>query len=190
MTGQTNRQGCQFKNKRTARSQRLNQMNTLTKWNPFRKGAEIETLQPATRFTGIDEMEDLLRSMQRALSMWPSKGAEPVAFAQWSPSVDIGEDDNEFVLKAELPDVPKQDIEVTVQDGALSIKGERKFEKIEEGMTFHRMERAFGRFERTFTIPPEADKGRISSEYKSGILTVHLPKNLGSKRSAHRIEIR
>jgi len=168
----------------------LNQMNTLTKWNPFRKGAEIETLRPATRFTGIDEMEDLLRSMQRAFSMWPSKGAEPVTFAQWSPSVDIGEDEKEFVLKAELPDVSKQDIEVNIENGTLSIRGERKFEKIEEGMTFHRTERAFGRFERTFTIPPEADKGRISSEYRSGILTVHLPKNPESKRSAHRIEVR
>ena len=168
----------------------MNHMNTLTKWNPFRKGAEIETLRPTTRFTGIDEMEDLLRSMQRTFSMWPAKGAEPITFAQWSPSVDIGEDDKEFVLKAELPEVPKQDIEVKVEDGTLSIKGERKFEKIEEGMTFHRMERAFGRFERTFTIPPEADKSKISSEYKSGVLTVHLPKNPESKKSAHRVEIR
>jgi HSP20 family protein len=104
--------------------------------------------------------------------------------------VDIGEDEKEFVLKAELPDVSKQDIEVNIENGTLSIRGERKFEKIEEGMTFHRTERAFGRFERTFTIPPEADKGRISSEYRSGILTVHLPKNPESKRYAHRIEVR
>lgn len=97
-------------------------MNTLTKWNPFRKGSEIETLRPSARFSGIDEMEDLLRSMQRTFSMWPSKGTEPVTFAQWSPSVDIGEDDKEFVLKAELPDVPKQDIEVKVEDGTLSIQ--------------------------------------------------------------------
>jgi HSP20 family protein len=165
-------------------------MNTLTKWNPFRKGTEIETLRPAARFTGIEEMEDLLRSMQRTFSMWPSKEAEPVTSAQWSPSVDISEDDKEFVLKAELPDVPKQDIEVKVENGTLSIKGERKFEKIEEGMTFHRMERAFGRFERTFTIPPDADKGGIFSEYKGGILTVHLPKSPESKKSAHRVEIR
>ena len=179
-----------MKKQNAAGKQRIDHMSKLTKWNPFRKSAEIETLRPSTKFAGVDEMEDLLRSMQRAFSMWPSRGAEAVTFAEWSPSVDIGEDEKEFVLKAELPDISKQDIEVSVEDGTLSIRGERKVEKIEEGMTFHRMERAFGRFERTFTIPAEADKGKISSEYKGGVLTVHLPKNPASKRSAHRIEIR
>ncbi len=165
-------------------------MSTLTKWNPFRKSGEIEPLRPSAKFDGLQEMEDLLRSMQRAFSMRPSRGAEEVTFAEWSPSVDIGEDENEFILKAELPDISKRDIEVSVENGTLSIRGERKVEKIEEGMTFHRMERAFGRFERTFTIPEDADKDKISSEYTGGILTIHLPKNPKAKRLAHKIEIR
>ena len=165
-------------------------MSTLTKWNPFRKSAEIEPLRPSARFDGLHEMEDLLRSMQRAFSMWPSRGAGEVTFAEWSPSVDIGEDEKEFVLQAELPDVSKEDIEVSVENGTLSIRGERKVERIEEGMTFHRMERAFGRFERTFTIPEDADKEKISSEYSDGILTVHLPKNPKANRLAHKIDIR
>ncbi len=105
-------------------------MSTLTKWNPFRKSAQIERVRSSARFDGLHEMEDLLRSMQRAFSMWPSQGAEEVTFAEWSPSVDIGEDETEFVLKAELPDVSKQDIEVSVENGTLSIRGERKVEKI------------------------------------------------------------
>jgi len=165
-------------------------MSTLTKWNPFRKSAQIERVRSSARFDGLHEMEDLLRSMQRAFSMWPSQGAEEVTFAEWSPSVDIGEDETEFVLKAELPDVSKQDIEVSVENGTLSIRGERKVENIQQGMTFHRMERAFGRFERTFTIPEEADKDKISSEYSGGVLTVHLPKNPKAKRLAHKIDIR
>lgn len=109
--------------------------------------------------------------------------------AEWSPSVDISENDKEYVVKAELPEVKKEDIKVNVEDGTLCISGERKVEKEEKGTKFHRVERAYGRFERSFSLPDEADADKITSEYKDGILTVHLPKNPKVKAAAHQIAV-
>lgn len=112
-----------------------------------------------------------------------------MTLTDWAPSVDIGENDTEFVVKAELPEVKKEDIKVNIEDGILSISGERRVEKEETGMKFHRVERAYGSFERTFGLPDQADPEKITSEYKDGILTVHLPKNPAAKSSAHQIPV-
>jgi HSP20 family protein len=109
--------------------------------------------------------------------------------AEWSPSVDIAENDREYLLKAELPDVRKQDIQLSVENGSLLLSGERRVEREEKGLTFHRTERAYGRFERAFSLPENADKEKITSEYKEGILTVHVPKNPRARRAAQEIEI-
>jgi len=166
-------------------------MNLLTKWNPIHKADELNVWRPATRWDPLHEMEDMMRGMQRVFSSWPwpAKSEESMTLAQWSPSVDIGENDKEFVVKAELPDVNKEDIKVNVEGGTLSISGERRVEKEEKDMKFHRMERAYGHFERTFSLPDEADTDQITSEYKQGILTVHLPKNPGVKPAAHQIPV-
>jgi HSP20 family protein len=134
-------------------------------------------------------MEDMMRSMQRTFAQWPARTEEFLALAEWSPSVDIAENDKEFIVKAELPDVKKEDIKVNVEDGTLSISGERKVEKEEKDLKFHRIERAYGRFERSFTLPNAVDADKITSEYKDGILTVHVPKNPKAKSSAHEITV-
>lgn len=164
-------------------------MNTLTKWNPFKKADELDVWRPSTRWDPFREMEDMMRNMQRAFTQWPARTEEAMTLAEWTPSVDIAENDNEFIVKAELPDVKKENIKVSVEDGTLSITGERKEEKEEKGTKFHRVERAYGRFERAFTLPDDADKEKITSEYKEGILTVHLPKNPAAKREAHQITV-
>jgi len=164
-------------------------MNLLTKWNPLGKSSELDVWQPATRWDPLREMEELMRGMQRTFANWPTKSEESMTLAQWSPSVDIGENDKEFVVKAELPEVKKEDIKVNVENGTLSISGERKVEKEEKTMKFHRVERAYGRFERSFSLPDEADADKITSEYKDGILTVHLPKNPAAKPAAHQIPV-
>ena len=115
------------------------------------------------------------------MTLWPCP--------EWSPTVDIGESDQEYVIKAELPDVKKDDIKVNIQDGMLSITGERRVEKEENKMKYHRLERAYGRFQRTFTLPEETDTDNISSEYKEGILTVHMPKNPSLKPTSHRVSV-
>jgi HSP20 family protein len=102
---------------------------------------------------------------------------EAMAVAEWSPLVDISEDDKEYVVKAELPEMKKEEIKINVLDDVLSISGERKYEKEEKGKKYHRVERAYGSFMRSFTLPEDADGSKVSAEYKDGVLNVRLPKS-------------
>ena len=161
-------------------------MSLLTKWNPLGKTNELDVWRPITRWDPLREMEELMRGMQRSFAIQPG---ESMTLAEWSPSVDIGENDKEFVIKAELPDVKKEDIKVNVENGTLCISGDRRAEKEETGVKFHRVERSYGHFERTFGLPEQADTDKITSEYKDGVLTVHLPKNPQAKSSGHQIPV-
>jgi HSP20 family protein len=95
--------------------------------------------------------------------------------------VDITEDDKEYLIKAELPEIKKEDVKLTVQDNVLAISGERKYEKEEKDKKYHRVERAYGSFLRSFTLPEDADGSKVAAEYKDGILKVHLPKSEKAK---------
>ena len=97
--------------------------------------------------------------------------------AEWSPKVDITEDNKEYIVKADLPELKKDDVKVAVENGVLSISGERKSEKEEKGKKFHRIERSYGSFERTFTMPEDADTAKMKADFKDGVLRVHVPKN-------------
>jgi HSP20 family protein len=90
--------------------------------------------------------------------------------------MDITEDDHEYLFKADLPEMKKDDVKVTIENDILSISGERKMEKEEKNKKYHRIERSFGTFERTFTIPEDADEKKIAAEFRDGVLRVHLPK--------------
>jgi HSP20 family protein len=94
----------------------------------------------------------------------------------WSPALDVREDKDSFVIRAELPGLKREDIEVSLQDGALVISGERKFEKTEEGVEVHRQERYYGKFQRALTLPEPVAVDKVKADYKDGILTVTLPK--------------
>jgi len=106
---------------------------------------------------------------------------EPQANRPWSPSVDIYETENELVLKADLPDVDLKDIDVRVENQTLTIAGERKFEQQESGKGFHRIERNYGRFVRSFAVPNSFDVNNIGADYKNGVLSVTLPKTEAAK---------
>jgi len=112
---------------------------------------------------------------------------DEITLADWSPLSDITEDDKEYVIKAELPDVKKEDVRVTVENGVLTISGERKFEKEEKKKKYHRIERAYGTFVRTFSLPDVADAGKVKAEFKNGVLTVHMPKS--EKAKAKQVEV-
>lgn len=101
--------------------------------------------------------------------------------SQWSPAVDIVEDDKEFLVKAELPEVKKENVHVTVENGVLTIYGERKFEKEEKNRRYHRVERSFGSFSRSFSLPEGADASKVHAEFKDGILQVHMQKSETAK---------
>lgn len=137
-------------------------MVTLTRWNPFK------------------EMEELQNRWSAALGLNPVRsegGKEAITVSQWVPLVDITEDGAQYVIKAELPEVRKEDVKVTVENGVLSITGERRFEKEEKDKRYHRIERAYGSFTRSFSVPDDALEGKVGAEFKDGILTVRLEKS-------------
>jgi HSP20 family protein len=116
-------------------------------------------------------------------------GKEALRVAQWSPLVDITEDEKEYLIKAELPDMKKEDVRLTVENDVLAISGERTFEKEEKGKKYHRIERAYGSFVRSFTLPEDADGSKVSADFKDGMLQVHLPKSQKAKPKAIEIKV-
>jgi HSP20 family protein len=105
----------------------------------------------------------------------------------WSPNVDIYETDNEFVVKAELPEVRQDDVEIKIEDNVLTVRGERKFQKDINRNNFHRVERKYGLFKRSFRLPAEVDQDEIKADLKDGILEVVLRKR--AETGSTRIEI-
>ena len=112
---------------------------------------------------------------------WDPFGEFDRAFRAFTPAVDIHETEKEYVIKADLPDVNKDDVKVEFQAGVLSVEGERKQEKEEKGRKFHKIEREYGTFIRRFAVPSEVDTAKLSAEFKDGVLNVHLPKLPDSK---------
>jgi HSP20 family protein len=166
-------------------------MNGLTQYDPFK----LTSFDPfrATLFDPIKEMRDLQNRLTTMFNRVPMKGEElkeeTLSLAQWMPAVDILEDDKEYLIKAELPDVRKEDVHVKVLDGILSLAGERKFEKEEKGKKYHRVERAYGTFTRTFELPTDANATKIAAEFKDGVLKVHLPKSEEAKPRSVEVKI-
>ena len=137
-------------------------MNALTRWDPFK------------------EMDELQRRIGSIFGLTPQRtgtGKEEMTVAQWLPLVDITEDGKEYLIKAELPEVKKDEVKVTVENGVLTLSGDRKFENEEKTKRYHRVERSYGSFTRSFTLPDDADAGKVTAEFKDGLLTVRLAKS-------------
>jgi HSP20 family protein len=114
--------------------------------------------------------------MSRMFEGFYGRPQEELARGSWVPAVDIySNGQHELVLKAELPDMKQEDIDLTVEDNTLTLRGERKFNAEVAEEQFHRIERSYGSFVRTFALPPTVDAGQVSAEYKAGVLTVRLP---------------
>ena len=114
---------------------------------------------------------------------------EPRATRPWSPAVDIYETENELVLKADVPDVDPKDIDVRVENQTLTISGERKFEQENSSKGFHRIERSYGSFVRSFAVPNTFDTDKIGAGFKNGVLTVTLPKKETAKPRQVKVEV-
>jgi len=143
----------------------------LVKWEPLR------------------EIDDMFDRYMRAMS-WPAnRGQELIATGDWSPRVDISETDSEFQIKAEIPDVKKEDVKVSVDNGVLTIQGERKQEKEEKGKKFHRIERYYGNFIRSFTLPDNVDETKIRATFKDGILNLQVPKSARKNHNAIEVKV-
>jgi HSP20 family protein len=116
--------------------------------------------------------------------------SEPQTNRPWSPAVDIYETENELVVKAELPDVDLKDVDVRVENQTLTISGERKFEKQDSAKGYHRIERSYGNFVRSFTVPNTFDTEKIGAEFKNGLLTVSLTKKEAAKPRQIKVEVK
>jgi len=131
------------------------------------------------RFDPLRELDEITERLNRAMYR-PFSGferEEALVEANWAPVVDIEETDREYVVKAELPDVKKDDVKVAIEHGLLTIIGERRQEKEEKGRKVHRIERSYGKFARTFTVPRDVDDKKVVAEFKDGLLTVRVPKS-------------
>ena len=132
----------------------------------------------------IKELEDVSTRLNRMFGRFPAhaeSGQELLRVADWWPSADIVETDTAYLIKAEIPGVQKEDVKVTVQDGMLTMQGERKIEKEEKGKKFHRIERSYGSFVRSFRVPDDADENSVKAEFKDGMLNVTLAKSEKAK---------
>ncbi len=116
--------------------------------------------------------------------------SEPNSNRPWSPAVDIYETEDELVFKADLPEVNQKDIDVRVEDQTLTIAGERKFEKEESKKGFHRIERSYGNFVRSFAVPNTFDTDKIGAQFHNGVLTVTLPKKEAAKPRQVKVEVK
>jgi HSP20 family protein len=126
-----------------------------------------------TQWNPLREMQELQHRVLNALNVSPARG-------------DNGE--REYLIKAELPEVLKENVRVTVENGRLTLSGERKFEKEETGKKYHRVERSYGSFLRSFNLPENADAEKVEADFKDGVLRVHLPKQ--EKAKPREIEVK
>lgn len=147
---------------------------SLIRWDPF---GDVNTL--------------LGRCMPSGFGRWPqltleSNGARKF---EWSPSADISETDKEYVIRAELPAVKKEDVQVTLDEGIITIKGERKQQKEDKNEKYHRVESFYGSFERSFALPDNVKSDAVRCDSKDGILTIHIPKTEPNKPKPKQIVI-
>ena len=149
----------------------------LIKWEPLR------------------DIEDMLERYSRSLGapfVRPSDFGRPselLANGEWSPRVDISEREGSFQIKAEIPGVGKDDVKVTLENGVLTLQGERHQEHEEKGLRFHRIERSYGNFIRSFTLPNNVDAQQLKAHFHDGLLEVEIPKTPEAQTSAITIPV-
>lgn len=146
-------------------------MSAITRWEPFHN---LSALQ-----------EQVNRLFEGSLP----RRSDQSALTTWAPAVDIYETENELVLKADLPDVNEKDLDIRIESNILTIKGERKFEEKVNEDNYLRIERTYGSFSRSFSLPSTVDSGSIKADYKNGVLTVELPKRAESKPRQVKINV-
>ena len=167
---------------------RFNRRQPRTTLPPFPSAGTFPALP------GFDELENRMNKLIERVFTEPFSVAIPEAIG-WIPAMDIVESEKEFTLTAELPGVDEKNVDVSVEDGLLTIKGEKMEEKEEkregaEEKKFYLYERNYGSFSRSFALPPNVDATKIDAEFKKGLLKVHLPKSAETKSNGRKVEIK
>lgn len=168
-------------------------MSLLTKRYPIRELEAQSDWPHLVRWNPFREMEQMRQHLESFFG-GPVLGGngrreEAMTSTQWTPLVDITEDDKEYLIKAELPELKKEDVKVTVENGVLTLSGERNLEAEEKGRKYHRVERAYGSFIRCFSLPEEAEPGKINAEFKDGVLKVHIAKSEKTKGKGTEVKV-
>ena len=151
--------------------------NMLLRWDPFR---DLATLH--------ERVDRLFEESERGLR--GSDREEALQGSSWAPAVDILEKDNELVLRADMPGLDPKDVDIQVQNGTLTLRGERKFESDVKEDNFRRLEWAYGSFVRSFSLPQTVDSEKVKAEYKNGVLEVKLPKRPEAKPKQIRVAVK
>jgi HSP20 family protein len=146
----------------------------LVRWDPFKE---------------LEEMSDRLNRMFSRHLPRREGSKENLTVPDWAPSVDIVETPEEYLIKADLPDIKREEVKVTVENGVLCFEGERKQEKEEKGRKFHRIERSYGAFMRSFTLPDNIDETKVRADFKDGMLTIHVAKTEKAKPKAVEVKV-
>jgi HSP20 family protein len=141
------------------------------------------------RWDPFANMDEMFARMPSLLGRFPRWAGDGEGMTEWSPTVDISETDTEYLLKAQLPAVKKEDVQITFDDGMLTISGERKQEKEEKGEKYHRTESLYGAFSRSFSLPDAINAAAIRAESKEGVITVHVPKTKTEAQKPKEIKI-
>jgi HSP20 family protein len=142
------------------------------------------------RWDVLRDMAAREEQMSRMFSGFYGRPQEDMARGTWVPLVDIfNNGEHELVLRAELPDMKEEEIELAIEDNTLTLRGEKKLDPEITQEQFHRMERSYGAFERTFALPPTVDAGKVSAEYKAGVLTVRLPMREEAKAKQIKVHV-
>jgi HSP20 family protein len=158
----------------------------------FRPAVTEENQMSLIRWDPFSEIDRIDRTFNRMLSgtfFRTPRFAGEGAKLEWSPSADISENDKEYLIRAELPAVKKDDVKVTVDGGMITIEGERKQEKEDKTEKYHRVERVYGNFTRSFSLPENVNVEGIRCEDKDGVLTVHIPKTQTEKVKPKQIKV-
>jgi HSP20 family protein len=135
----------------------------------------------------LTSQREYVRLLKEAFS--PMSGETEVSTRSWAPPVDIYETEDAIVLKAELPGIDPKDVEVRVEDNTLYLKGERNYEKDVNEQNYHRVERSYGSFARSFSLPNSIDAEKVKAEYKDGLLTLTMPKREEAKPKTIKIDV-
>jgi HSP20 family protein len=140
------------------------------------------------RFDPFRELEAMSSRLNRLFDRSIARTDESDGFATWVPAMDVEETDTEYRIKADLPEVAKSDVKVAIEDGVLTIEGERKQETEDKGKRYHRVERTYGKFVRRLTVPSDVAPTEVVANFKDGVLNVRLPKSPAAK--SHAIDVK
>ena len=144
-------------------------------------GTQIAPIRGFRRMDPFRELLDLQRGINDLFEGNFGPPREDVALRAWTPAVDVYEDENAFVIKLDLPEVVRDEVKVSLNENTLSISGERRFENEQKRENYHRVERSYGQFYRSFTLPPNVDTTAIDAKFKDGVLKLTLPKKEETK---------